>query len=194
MFNITNGHRRLLRRPPLRRPLRFHRTRRPQSQTSLARCCSPRQQRQHPQVRRVQDGEQQVLYEQQMQDQQQVHSPSKQRRTSHTQQPLTGGAELAPCRHAQQPTYCAPSRSRRNSNACAQDTMHTHTAGIDAAREGLPGAPPQRDRRWHRQRHASRIPLPPPRSTACTTAWCRTYFDASSGTWCTARAIAAVST
>ncbi len=77
----TTRHRRLLRLPPLRRPLRFHRTRRPQSHTSLARCCSPRQQRQHPQVRRVQHGEQQVLYEQQMQDQQQVHSPSKRMRT-----------------------------------------------------------------------------------------------------------------
>ena len=124
MFNITNGRPRLLRRPPLRRPLRFHRTRRPQSQTSLARCCSPRQQRQHPQVRRVQDGEQQVLYEQQMQDQQQVHSPSKQRRTSHTQQPLTSGAELALCPHAQQATHCAPSRTRRNPHACAQDMWH----------------------------------------------------------------------
>ena len=191
MFYITDGHRRLLRRPPLRRPLRFHRTRRPQSQTSLARCCSPRQQRQHPQVRRVQDGEQQVLYEQQMQDQQQV--PSKQRRTSHTQQPLTSGAELALCPHAQQATHCAPSRTRRNPHACAQDMWHTHTFGIDAARERLPRAPRAPPQRWHCQRHGSRIPLPP-RSTACTTAWCRTCFDASSGTWCTARAIAAVST
>jgi hypothetical protein len=35
-------------------------------------------------VRRVQDGEQQVLYEQQMQDQQQVHSPSKQAKAHFT--------------------------------------------------------------------------------------------------------------
>jgi hypothetical protein len=109
---------------------------------------------------------------------------------------LTSGAELALCPHAQQATHCAPSRTRRNPHACTQDMWHTHTFGIDAARERLPRAPrapPQLDRRWHCQRHGSRIPLPP-RSTACTTAWCRTCFDASSGTWCTARAIAAVST
>ncbi len=81
-----------------------------------------------------------MLYEQQMQDKQQVHSPSKQRHTSHTQQPLTSGAELALGRDAQQPTHCAPSRTRRNPNACAQDMWHTHTFGIDAARERLPVA------------------------------------------------------
>jgi hypothetical protein len=50
---------------------------------------------------------------------------------------LTSGAELALCPHAQQATHCAPSRTRRNPHACAQDMWHTHTFGIDAARERL---------------------------------------------------------
>jgi hypothetical protein len=39
---------------------------------------------------------------------------------------LTSGAELALCPHAQQATHCAPSRTRRNPHACAQDMWHTH--------------------------------------------------------------------